>query len=738
MSDALIVWTLKASVILLVAFAVTGMMRRASAAARHFVWTLALAGVLVLPALGALLPAWKVKLLPAGEAPPVAAPATPAAPDRPGTFTPIVAPRFDAVETARDAKGASRYEIEPAAPAVDLRRLAPLLWTIGAGLVLLRLLAGIAGVWWLGRRATMMTDAGWLHTAHAIARRFGLGRGVTLLQGDGGTVPMTWGVLQPVVWLPSDADSWDEERRTLVLAHELAHVRRRDALTQWIAHLALALNWFNPLAWMAVKRFRDERERACDDAVLELGTQPATYADHLLDIVRSHGAGGAPMPVMAMARRSQFEGRLLAILDGASRRGSLSTRRAFSAGALALAAVLPVAAIRGAPPEVVTIVPVADSLVMGALDAGSGGDAAPIVTAQERSAERTSPVPAPATKQVAGRDSLVTALRRSASDTTLRLVIAATASMTSDGDKADVLRTVLKDSRLDRGDVAAVLRATATITSDGDRADVLRTALPHIAFDDTAHRTAFLASTAKFTSDGDLAGLLVALLERAELDASVQREVIRATRSMTSDGDKASVLTTLARTQQLDDPTRAAYIESVGSMTSDGDRRDALTAILPGGATSTRPNARDSRPPRPAGGRSDGTGQWTPRSATTASSTVVNGTRKWTTEFELDGEHNGQPNFKIRISARDARISADGRRLAGVDRGGLLAIEHTVFPGADNPGVVEPTTRTARIRGTSDGMAREFTVNGVKREWDAEADTWLAGVVARWGGGRTD
>ena len=139
----------------------------------------------------------------------------------------------------------------------------------------------------------------------------------TIVKGDSGTVPMTWGVLQPVVWLPADAEEWDDERRSLVLTHELAHVRRRDALTQWIAHLALVVNWFNPLAWIAVKRVRDERERACDDAVLELGARPTSYADHLLDIVRSHGTANGPMPALAMARRSQFEGRLLAILQAA-------------------------------------------------------------------------------------------------------------------------------------------------------------------------------------------------------------------------------------------------------------------------------------------------------------------------------------------------------------------------------------------------------------------------------------
>ena len=56
-----------------------------------------------------------------------------------------------------------------------------------------------------------------------------------------------------------------------VLLHELAHLRRRDPLWQLVAHCGLALHWFNPLAWFAVRRLRIEQERACDDFVLRAG-----------------------------------------------------------------------------------------------------------------------------------------------------------------------------------------------------------------------------------------------------------------------------------------------------------------------------------------------------------------------------------------------------------------------------------------------------------------------------------
>ena len=763
MTDSLLAWTLKASLLLLAGFAITGSMRRHSAAARHFAWTLTLAGVLILPILGAVLPAWRVRSIPAA----LVAPSRPqGAPPSSATGVvegPAITPRFRA--TARRSEPlppqSERFDLKAAAPRVDWVALAPLIWALGAGIVLLRLVVGLAGVWRLARCATMMTDARWLHSAHAIASALGMARGVTLLKGDRGSVPMTWGVLQPVVWLPADADSWDDERRTVVLAHELAHVRRRDALTQWIAHLALLLNWFNPLAWMAVKRFRDERERACDDAVLTLGTRPTTYADHLLDIVRSHGAAGGPVPALAMARRSQFEGRLLAILDGASPRRGLGARAALSAGALALAALLPIAALSGAAEEP----PAPAREAAGAGSAFIETVAPNVDSAAGVDAERVG-MDAAAVQRAQGRDTLIRALRSSGADTTLRLIIASAAGMTSDGDRSDVLRAVLRHPKLDAGDVAAVLRATVPMTADGERKDVLAAAIPRMNFDDAAHRGAFFAAMARFTSDGDrkdvLAAalevaplrdpairkafaeatrgmtsdgdrgdLLVALLERSRLEPAVLTDIIRSITSMTSDGAKTSVLVAAVEHQQLDDGARAAYMEVVGTMTSDGSRSEALRALLPDGAETPAAGA-----PAPRANRTQRAER--PLAVASADPKVVNGTRRWTTNLRLDGTHDGRPNYEVSIDAVRAIVTADAQRLVGLEPGGSLVIEHTVHPGGEDATVERSTTRSLRLRRTGDRLSREYMVNGVAREWDADGKAWLDRVVARWAGGKTN
>jgi len=173
----------------------------------------------------------------------------------------------------------------------------------------------------------------------------------------------------------------------------------------------------------------------------------------------------------------------------------------------------------------------------------------------------------------------------------------------------------------------------------------------------------------------------------------------------------------------------------------------ALAALLPGSEDTPRAGPGNG----PAGGRTPaagigrGVGQGVGsgqdgeiRSATTARQEVVNGTRNWTTDFYLDGKHDGEPNFSIAIKARSALISADGRRFAGLERGGTLDIEETLFPNTDNPGVTQTTTRTLRVRSARSGeVIYDLRVNGDQRAWDAAAKQWLDKFVARWAAGQT-
>ena len=123
-----------------------------------------------------------------------------------------------------------------------------------------------------------------------------------------------------------------------MLAHELAHVCRRD----WVVHLGAELlkcvHWFNPLVWIACARLRDESERACDDAVLNRGVDSGAYARDLVEIARELRQRRLWAAAPAMTRASSLERRVRAMLDNRLNRRPVS--RGASVGTLMLLAAI--------------------------------------------------------------------------------------------------------------------------------------------------------------------------------------------------------------------------------------------------------------------------------------------------------------------------------------------------------------------------------------------------------------
>ena len=166
----------------------------------------------------------------------------------------------------------------------------------------------------LARSGRLLQADDWERLLQDARDRLRLRRPVRLLQSVDNPMPLTWGWWRPVVLLPADATNWPSERRRIVLLHELAHATRWDCLTQTVARMVCALYWLNPLVWLAAKRMCVERERACDDLVLNSGCRASEYATHLVDIARAfHRA--PQLAGIAMARSPQLQGRIAAIVD---------------------------------------------------------------------------------------------------------------------------------------------------------------------------------------------------------------------------------------------------------------------------------------------------------------------------------------------------------------------------------------------------------------------------------------
>jgi beta-lactamase regulating signal transducer with metallopeptidase domain len=294
---------LRGAIVMLAALVLTLLLHRRSAATRHAIWAGAVVAQVLLLVLAVWGPRWRVATPELVSALVPATPAdervvTPANVERaPALVNPVT--EAPAGATSRDSLATSQVTVPrvestqpvpapaPSRPSITTVLLA--IWAIGAAAVLLRLAVGTMLVARLARRGQRIDDGGWLSLAQRLANTLRIDRPLILMRGDRLGVPVTWGVVYPVVLLPDDADAWPEERRRYVLVHEMAHVKRLDALTQLVGQLALALFWFDPLVWIAVRRMQLEREHACDDYVLRHGTQPSQYAADLLEMVQSLG-----------------------------------------------------------------------------------------------------------------------------------------------------------------------------------------------------------------------------------------------------------------------------------------------------------------------------------------------------------------------------------------------------------------------------------------------------------------
>jgi len=326
----IVVCCAKATLLLSGTWGIIAALRRASSAVRHHVWAAAILGTLLLPLLAFLLPPWHSSVLGSAAAlwsAPHQGDANLAAQTVPATIVYATSNSF----------------------ALSTWALATfLLWAFGASFVLLRLIAGLTRLAWLSARATPLFEDGWMRETLTISTSLKIGRSVRLLEcSEALAMPLTWGIFHPVIVLPAGAANWPNEQRRIVLSHELAHIARHDWLLQICAEMARCFHWFNPLVWLAAGRLRQESERACDDAVLRSGIAPDVYASQLLDLARTlESSGRAWSTALAIARPTNLERRFAAMLNPSLDRRQVSPRIKILIPFLALALLLPLAALR--------------------------------------------------------------------------------------------------------------------------------------------------------------------------------------------------------------------------------------------------------------------------------------------------------------------------------------------------------------------------------------------------------
>ncbi|KAB2865039.1 MAG: M56 family metallopeptidase, partial [Anaerolineae bacterium] len=366
---------LRVTLVLMLGGVVSLLLRRSSAALRHWVWVLAMCAALLMPAFVMIAPRWNVEL-----------PTKTSLTDAPyqdeskdTSVNPIMRPTVNAllpatnnqtdadppVTTVSNSSGVTVTPTLAAQPNTDKRPDTRIAWPSFTTMLIVVWAIGAVGILWMGvrhygkfRRVTTHTHPNALEVPHEITelaaelrRNLAIRRPVRLMMTPEISIPMTIGVVRPIILLPPDAATWDAERRRVVLLHESIHIARWDALLGWLSLFVVALHWFNPLAWVATRRLAIESENACDDRVLQLGTTGPDYAAHLVAIAQNflgslrHKSFVTP-GLAQMTQIGNLPSRVHAILDKQRRRSASRWQKALGL-LLVLSLITPVATIAG-------------------------------------------------------------------------------------------------------------------------------------------------------------------------------------------------------------------------------------------------------------------------------------------------------------------------------------------------------------------------------------------------------
>ncbi len=208
-------------------------------------------------------------------------------------------------------------------------------WLLGCLVVMARWISGWRRAAEMAKGAKPVNEGCEFNALRRVESKTGIRKPIPLVLSACEVEPGIFGVIRPVlVWPNGLSERLDDAQIQAIMAHEMEHVRRRDNLTAAIHSLVEALLWFHPLVrWMGAK-MNEERERACDEKVMEQNPQPEAYAESILKVCAF--CIEPPTPCISGVSGADLKERVLRIMT--RRSGvALSARRKF---VLSVAAVL--------------------------------------------------------------------------------------------------------------------------------------------------------------------------------------------------------------------------------------------------------------------------------------------------------------------------------------------------------------------------------------------------------------
>ncbi len=210
-------------------------------------------------------------------------------------------------------------------------------------------------VYLLGLAALMTSTVAELWTTSRHARLLAPYRGSRVagacdkiqMRVDRCSSPWVYGARRPIIVVPEDFRSWAASRRRDALAHEIAHIRRSDWLSDALTRFKCNLFWFQPLSWAVRRRMQTLAERACDDIVLRRGADRYEYAETLLDIARHRRRESFKLP----GSQHPLTDRIESILNRNAVREPMNANKFATTATLVLLLTCPIACVSLQAPD---------------------------------------------------------------------------------------------------------------------------------------------------------------------------------------------------------------------------------------------------------------------------------------------------------------------------------------------------------------------------------------------------
>jgi bla regulator protein blaR1 len=159
------------------------------------------------------------------------------------------------------------------------------IWILGVAIFMLKLFGGISYIYYLKNRMNFPADEYWTDMLQKLADKAGLQRSIDIVESAMVRTPMVVGHLKPLILFPMGIiNRLTPEEVEAILAHELAHIMRKDFIFNILQSIVEALFYFHPAVWWLSSQIRNERESACDDIAIELINSKVNYARALVAI----------------------------------------------------------------------------------------------------------------------------------------------------------------------------------------------------------------------------------------------------------------------------------------------------------------------------------------------------------------------------------------------------------------------------------------------------------------------